>query len=162
MSLLSLSHTSSGNAWEQVRCGRLHSTLSSSSRHHHILTILGGSLIWKNACIVRKCLVESEGLALYGLYWEGFLSQDNRYPAPSPIKLCSALVFIFFLCMFFDPAWFCIKPHSMVLHVFPVLQKNLTMIFYFKDNLIFCSSWWDWTTGIDSGTKKSMLSFLFE
>jgi hypothetical protein len=159
MSLLSPSHTSSGNAWEQVRCGRLHSTLSSSSRHHHILTILGGSLIWKNACIVRKFLVESDGSALYGLYWEGFLSQDDRYPPSSPHQaLSGACIFLFFLRMFFDLAWFCIKPHSMVLHVFSILQKNLTMIFYFTDNF----SWWDWTTGIDSGTRKSMLSFLFE
>ncbi len=162
MSLLSPSHTSSGNAWEQVRCGRLNSTLSSSSKHNHILTILGGSLIWRNACIVRKFLVESDGSALYGLYWEGFLSQDHRYPPPPHIKLCLALVFLFFLRMFFDPAWFCIKPHSMVLHVFSILQKNLTMIFYFKDNFMFCRNSWDWTTRIDSGTKKIMLSFLFE
>ncbi len=58
--------------WGLVRCGRLHSTLSLISRHCHIL---GVSLIWRNACIVRKCLVESEGSALYGLYCDGLVSE---------------------------------------------------------------------------------------
>jgi len=58
--------------WGLERCGRLHSTLSSTSRH---CRILGVSLVWRNACIVRKCLVESEGSALYGLYCDGLVSE---------------------------------------------------------------------------------------
>jgi hypothetical protein len=45
----------------------------------------------------------------------------------TPIKLCLDLDFLVFLHMFCGLAWFCIKPRSMVLDVFLILQKNLTV-----------------------------------
>ncbi len=56
----------------------------------HILTILGVSLTWKNACIVRKCVVESEGSTLLcGLYCDGLVSEllgSNEMTKGSPVR----------------------------------------------------------------------------
>jgi hypothetical protein len=41
--------------------------------------------------------------------------------------------------MFFGPAWFCIKPCSMVLHVLFILQKNLVMFFKLNEKFMFGS-----------------------
>ncbi len=55
-----------------------------------------------------------------------WLAQNRRfYERWSP----PLLVFLFFLHMLLGPAWFCIKPHSMVLHASFILQKNLAMFF---------------------------------
>lgn len=36
----------------------------------------------------------------------GFSRKRIDTPPPPPIKLCPAPIFLFFLCMFFNPAWF--------------------------------------------------------
>jgi hypothetical protein len=54
---------------------------------------------------------------------------------------CSVWHLFFLSCTCFSaPAWFCIKPCSMVLHVFFILQKNIAMFFLFKNYFMFCSS----------------------
>jgi hypothetical protein len=40
------------------------------------------------------------------------------------IELCPALVFLVFLHMFFNTAWLFIKPWSIVLNVFSILQNE--------------------------------------
>jgi hypothetical protein len=54
--------------------------------------------------------------------------------------LCLALVFLVFWHMFFSPAWFCIKPGSMVLHVFFYSAKEHSNVFFSRTILCFAAA----------------------
>jgi hypothetical protein len=58
----------------------------------------------------------------------------------TPMELYPAIVFVFlvFLHMFLGPAWFCIKPCSMVLHILKFFKRRLLFIkelFYVLEQL---------------------------
>ncbi len=50
-------------------------------------------------------------------------------PKP-PIELCPVHVSLVFLHMVFGPAWFCIEPCSMVLHVLLFSQRRRRRMFF--------------------------------
>jgi hypothetical protein len=100
-------------------------------------------------------------------YW-GVLVHSGRFgpakgemlntPAPAPIELCPAPVYLVFVHTFFDPAWFCIKPCSIVLHVLSILQKNLVVFFKLNEKFMFGSS----PLAKMQALRKYCFSFLFK
>jgi len=70
---------------------------------------------------------------------KGQVPPQKRETLNTPIELCPGTHFLVFSHIFLGPAWFCIKPRSIVLH-FLFCNKDLAMFFYLTIILMFLAA----------------------